>query len=618
MGCSIPSAGSISKLMPGLVGIISPEQPSELNRSLQHMMGLLRHESFYSSAHEACPDINAYVGVVNASESASRVVWNVSRDIGCVLFGEPLLETSPSASSADSVDSTSSPAAALLALYEEVGTNAIAHLNGCFCGVVLDLRRRHLVLFNDRYGLNRVYIHQSTNRILFASEAKAILALVPETRNIDVRGLAEWWSCGCVLQNRTLFREISLLPPASAWLISSNGEVDRQKYFEPQSWQSLPALTTDAYLERLIESFPRALHRSFNGPDRVAMSLTGGLDGRMIMAWARSAPGELPCYTFNGPYRDCADVRIARRVANACGQRHEGIQIGTDFFSNFPQLAEKTVYITDGAMDVIGAAELYVNRLARQIAPVRMTGNYGSEIVRRHVAFKTRRMISHPFTGGMREQFDSAERTYAHESKGNRLAFIAFKQVPWHHFARYALERSQINVRSPFLDNDLVSLAFQAPPEAAQALEPTLRVIAAGNPRLARIPTDRGLTWPPPSRTFNRLRHRFHDLVAKAEYAYDYGMPDWLARADRSISRLQLERLFLGRQKFCHFRTWYRHQLAPYVKNVLLDPISLSRAYLNRAAIEPLVNGHVCGTRNCTTEIHKLLSLELLHRQLLD
>jgi asparagine synthase (glutamine-hydrolysing) len=95
-------------------------------------------------------------------------------------------------------------------------------------------------------------------------------------------------------------------------------------------------------------------------------------------------------------------------------------------------------------------------------------------------------------------------------------------------------------------------------------------------------------------------------------------MPQWLARLDRKLAAFHLEKLFLGRQKYYHFRTWYRHQLASYVKDILLDRRSRSRFYVNGAALEPLVNAHVSGLRNYTTEIHKLLSLELLHRTLLD
>ena len=108
------------------------------------------------------------------------------------------------------------------------------------------------------------------------------------------------------------------------------------------------------------------------------------------MAWGDIPPGDLPCYTFNGPYRECADARIARQIATTCGQSHQVIHMGDDFFDDFADLAAKSVYLSDGTMDVTGAAELYVNRDARKIAPVRLTGNYGSEILREFVSFRAR------------------------------------------------------------------------------------------------------------------------------------------------------------------------------------------------------------------------------------
>jgi asparagine synthase (glutamine-hydrolysing) len=108
------------------------------------------------------------------------------------------------------------------------------------------------------------------------------------------------------------------------------------------------------------------------------------------------------------------------------------------------------------------------------------------------------------------------------------------------------------------------------------------------------------------------------EFTFKAEYAYDYGMPQWASRIDSSLSALHLERLFLGRHKLLHFRVWYRDALAGYVRQMLLDPKTLARPYLERKGVEAVVNGHLNGGRNHTTEIHKLLSLELLHRQFLD
>jgi asparagine synthase (glutamine-hydrolysing) len=51
---------------------------------------------------------------------------------------------------------------------------------------------------------------------------------------------------------------------------------------------------------------------------------------------------------------------------------------------------------------------------------------------------------------------------------------------------------------------------------------------------------------------------------------------------------------------------------------MLLDPLSLSRPYLERNALEAIVQGHLKGNRNYTTAIHKVLTLELVHRLFLD
>jgi asparagine synthase (glutamine-hydrolysing) len=347
------------------------------------------------------------------------------------------------------------------------------------------------------------------------------------------------------------------------------------------------------------------------------MSLTGGLDSRMILAWAQAAPGSLPCYTFAGPYRDCADVRIARELAEICHQPHTTIRVGNEFFQDFPTLAEKTVYLSDGAMDVSGAAELYANRCAREIAPIRLTGNYGSEILRSIVAFRPGRLDESLFDRDFIPQLRTAEATYERESQGRRLSFIAFKQVPWHHYARLAVEQSQLTVRSPFLDNDLVGLAFRAPPELATGTRHLLQIIAEGNPALAWIGTDRAfrqrsipiVSW---------LSHSFQEFTAKAEYAYDYGMPQWLAKVDHALRPLHLEKLFLGRHKFCHFRVWYRDSLAEFVRAVLLDPRALARPHLDGRRVEQMVTAHLRGQGNYTQEIHKLLTCELTYRLLIE
>ena len=180
------------------------------------------------------------------------------------------------------------------------------------------------------------------------------------------------------------------------------------------------------------------------------------------------------------------------------------------------------------------------------------------------------------------------------------------------------MERSQLTVRSPYLDNDFVRTAFRAPNNNGASNEDIrLRLIRDGNPALAQIRTDRGFGGNS-GRISRAVSRGLLEFTFKAEYAYDYGMPQWLARVDHLFSPLHLERLFLGRHKFYHFRVWYRDALSKYVRDMLLDPRTLSRPFLNPKRVEAVVNGHIKGGLNYTTEIHKLLSLELLHRLFFD
>jgi len=231
--------------------------------------------------------------------------------------------------------------------------------------------------------------------------------------------------------------------------------------------------------------------------------------------------------------------------------------------------------------------------------------------------FKPQGLAEEIFSSEMQRSVRDAGSTYAEELKGHRLSFAAFKQTPWHMNSKMILERSQITLRLPYCDNELVHLSYQAPAALAQANDPALQLVAEGNPALARIGTDRALKL----RSIpgiGKARHLIQEFTFKAEYAYDMGMPQWFARADHTLAPLRLENLFLGRHKFHHFRVYYRDELGRYVKEILLDPRTLGRPYLQATGVEAIVRGHVGGYRNYTLEIHRLLSIELMQRQLIE
>lgn len=601
--------------MPGIVGLITNRPEVEARHELDEMVQTLFHESFYHSGTWADPKQGVYVGWVSrkGSFAGGMPVANEDGEVTLIFSGEEFPEPGTVAALKGQGHTVEQGGAAYLVHQYEEEREFPKGLNGRFHGLVADNARGTTVLFNDRYGLQRLYYHEAAHTFYFAAEAKAILKVRPELRSMDARGLGEFIVCGCVLENRSLFTGIHVLPPGSAWSFR-RGKLERKgKYFEPREWEEQARLEPEAYYTRLRDVFVQNLPRYFNGHEKIGVSLTGGLDTRIILAWHKAPHDSMPCYTYGSMYHDNQDVQLARRVAKIYGQRHQVITVGTEFLNKFAHYAERSIYLTDACVDLSRSPDLFVSEKAREIAPVRMVGTYGSEMLLHDVMFKASEPSPGLFRSDLEPQIRAAKAGFITSQQVHPLTFAAFRQSPWHHYGVLGLEQTQVAVRSPYLDNDLVKTIYQAPGSVAVNEQARLRLIRDGNAQLAKLRTDRGVGGE--TSAFTRS---FLEFTFKAEYAYDYGMPQWVAQVDHLFAQLHLERIWLGRHKVFHFRVWYRDQLASYVREMLLDKRSLARPYLNPDAVRKIVEGHLRGNRNYTTDINRLLTLELTHRLFID
>jgi asparagine synthase (glutamine-hydrolysing) len=606
--------------MPGITGIIGKGASFVEQPAFHIMTQCMMHENFYTSGTYENLELGLRVGWVVQQNSFSDClpIWNEKKDICLIFVGEDAFDQS---TVFDLIEKghvfEPNNASYLVHLYEEYGNEFIKLLNGVFCGILIDLRISTAMLFNDRYGLNRVYYHINDDNFYFSSQAKSLLKTIPGLRSFDYSGLGELFAGGCTLENKTIFSNIHILPAGAAWKFKPNRNIEKEVFFSKASWENQPLLSQNNYFDKLKSTLSRTIKRYFHDGERVAVSLTGGIDTRMIMACASFPPLKIPCYTFAGMYRDSFDVKIARKVANICQQRHSTIDVNRKFFAEFPALAKRAVYYTDGTMDVSGAVELFVNKRAREIATIRITGNYGDQILRRVIGFKPYFLDTRIFDLDFLPFVKIATKSVEDLNKEANLPFFLHKQLPWHHYPRLALEQTQIIMRSPFLDNDLVGLAYQAPTSCERALDLSMRLIKDGNPLLTKFSTDRAVSFHAIP-IYSSLKHFFRELSFKAEYAYDYGMPQWLSYFNHHFSFLHVENSFLGRHKFYHFRPWYRDGLSKYVKDILLDSRTLQRSYLNGKYIEHVVAEHTKGRKNFTNEIQMLLTSEIIQRHLLE
>ena len=193
--------------MPGIVGIVTNRPKAEAESELNRMLESLRHESFYTAGTWSDPALGVYVGWVSreGAFAAKMPVQNERGDATLIFSGEEFPEPGKiQALRAAGHAVNSDPPSYLIHRYEDE-PDFPKQLNGRFHGLVADRARGMAMLFNDRYGLQRLYYHEGKDSFYFAAEAKAILKVRPELGVGDLRGIGEYIVCGCVLENRTLF-----------------------------------------------------------------------------------------------------------------------------------------------------------------------------------------------------------------------------------------------------------------------------------------------------------------------------------------------------------------------------------------------------------------------------
>jgi asparagine synthase (glutamine-hydrolysing) len=446
--------------------------------------------------------------------------------------------------------------------------------------------------------------------VYFSSEAKALLRAIPQLRSLDAVGVRQLLTFGGTQGPQTLFKGVTILPAATMWTLDRRGD-RKSRYFQPTEWESQSPLNAKAFTTSLSDAFSKVMPRYAANGERVGISLTGGLDTRMIMAGLPALVDRPVCYTFAGSDDKTRDERIARRVSATLGFDHHTIRLDQDFLRAFPQLFERNVYITDACSGATGTHELFLNRQARRFAPIRLTGNFGSEILRSASTFKPLNLGSQL----LRRDFIASTASSVSDVRVHPVTFAAFQEIPWNLIPNVAAGRSQITFRSPFLDNDIVALAYRAPQASRQSADPSLAFIRRSHRDLSRIPTDRGLIaddW----RLARAVRRAFAELTFKLDYVDKEGLPESLSAFQPIVSGLSRAGL-LGRHKYLSYRRWFQKELAGYVRDVLTDPRTARSPYWNAGFLKSMADEHIRGQRNWVREINAVLTIEATERLLL-
>jgi len=510
------------------------------------------------------------------------------------------------------IGETISPAKLLLLLYEKYKNDLIFKLKGAFNIIIWDGNEKKLTVANDRYGLRPIYYAQSKNGLYLASEVKAILACNDVSKNVDHSAIASLFFFGFVMENKTYFESIKLLPPASL-LVFKNNKISISNYWDFNFLDKKEGKPQDYYEERLGNLILQAIERHVGDGVRITVPLSGGLDSRTILASIDKEHYPINTVTFGT--EDMDDVKIARRISNVLGANHHYLEVSPEDIINN---AKKIVNITDGMISFLHSTGNMKFELIKDYTDVCLDGmqpfgsffspfaifkrkdklliaDYLFQPISRDLA---RSLFIHPYYKKIRDYPREIIANISRKCKSTSASGIIDYAIATQYVRRFVnygniVKRTHVEVRSPFFDNDLVDFIVNTPPHERRYQYLYTRTFSRLFPELSKIPWEKtGL----PIDATNSFAQMTLCLVKKR-----------LKKKMGGVSSVNL---------FAKYTQWSRENenVINFIRSTLLDGRGYSRSVLNIKTVERILQAHISGKFNHIELISRLLTFQLWSR----
>lgn len=273
---------------------------------------------------------------------------------------------------------TGSDCETILHLYEECGTDCVRQLRGMFAFALWDTRLRRLVLARDRMGEKPLFLYQSHDRLLFASELKAMLASGVVPFQLDPHAVDLYFHYGYVPEPLTAVQGITKLDAAQVLTVDIDPwRVETNCYWQLENAPPLEG-DSDELIREQLEDVSRLVIRS-DVP--VGVALSGGLDSSLITALAaKDYPGTLHAFSVGYPGRPEFDER---REAKALAEYlhiplHEVEISSGEMVDFFPELF---FWQDDPIANIAAYAYFSIMKRAGEVGvPVILQGHGGDEL----------------------------------------------------------------------------------------------------------------------------------------------------------------------------------------------------------------------------------------------
>ena len=508
----------------------------------------------------------------------------------------------------------------LLSLYLQHGRDGVSKLDGQFGYAIFDESSRDLWLFRDRLGILPLYYHWDGKTFLFASEIKALLAALPSTPAVDERALKEYLAYRSVPPPHTLFEGIRKLQPGHTLQLTSKGEQRIEPYWKVPVEAADARIVPSEAVSLVASGVERAVKSRMVADVPIGAFLSGGIDSSLVVAVMSKLAENNRVETFSAGFDDPRfdELPYAREVSTQLRtEHHEVIVRPADFEGMWPKLTwHRDAPISEPADIAIfqlaslarksvkvllsgeGADELFAGypkyRFARWAglssllpAPLRcplfrfLERSTPEKHSRARTMFRAMSAASEgdrfqtwfaPFTAYERDALIAGEERASHmdlwrAAGGDVIQRMLFVDChTW--LSDNLLERgdrmamaASVESRPPFLDHNLVELAFRLPSSV-------------------------------------KVRNGKGKWVLK-EVARGF-LPDKIVDRKKVGFRVPLD-------------AWFREGLREFAGDLLLSSNSFVSEVFDRSVIDALLQDHLTGRRNEELRIWTLMCLEVWH-----
>lgn len=519
----------------------------------------------------------------------------------------------------------------VLKAFAQWGADSVARFNGQFALAIWDRQSRRLFLARDRYGIKPLYISRTARSLVFGSEIKAILQHPERSADLDKEGLFEYLAFQNFFTDRTLFKGVTIVPAGTWFTIAADGDTRRERYWDFNFAEPVGSNTSEAeYREELDRLLRQAVKRQLVSDVEVGAYLSGGMDSGTITALAARELPYMRTFTCGFDLSSASGMELAfdeREQAEHMSylfrtEHYEMVLKAGDMERVMPHL---TRHIEEPRVGQ-SYPNFYVARLASKFGKVVLSGEGGDELFAGYPWRYYRAVVNDNFDqyadkyfqfwqrllppNRVSEVFAPVRSDVSHVSardifrgvfhdRAHRLTrpedyinhSLYFEAKTFLHGLLVMEDKISmahgLEMRVPFLDNDLVDFATRVP----------VRMKLGNLGEVVRL--DENAPGSKTARYFGQTRDGKLLLRRVMEQYVPSHIADGVKKGFSAPDA-----------------SWYRGDSIEYVRRTLMGKDARIFSYLDRTAVQTLIAEHLEGRENRRLLIWSLLSLEEWLKQL--